>query len=193
MYILRILFIKKGMSGTMKKWIMIILVILCVLICGILLFNTNVEVEYVPETEIGEVDLRKTMVTLYFQNNENKELQKESRLIDSKDLLLDPYEELINMLINGPESDFLEKIIPEGTKLLSVELVGDCLNINFSKEFIENISEEEKEKKNCVYSIVNTVTELNEVNLVKILIDGEETKGFEEIGLDFTNEIQKIK
>ena len=178
---------------TMKKWIVIVLVILAVLICGILLFNTNVEVEYVPETEIEEVDLRKTMVTLYFQNAENKELQKESRLIDSKDLLLDPYAELLNMLIEGPESDFLSNTIPEGTKLLSVELVGECLQINFSNEFIDNASTDENDKKNCVYSIVNTVTELTEVNSVKILINGEKSKGYEDVGLDFTVEIQKLK
>lgn len=177
----------------MKKWIVIVLVILAVLICGILLFNTNVEVEYVPETEIEEVDLRKTMITLYFQNAENTELQKESRLIDSKDLLLDPYAELLNMLIEGPQSDFLKKTIPEGTKLLNVELVGNCLQVNLSKEFIENAPNDENERKNCVYSIVNTVTELNEVTSVKILINGEETKGFENIGLDFSGEIEKLK
>ncbi len=177
----------------MKKWIVIILVILAVLICGILLFNTNVEVEYVPETEIEEVDLRKTMITLYFQNAENKELQKESRLIDSKELLLDPYAELLNMLVEGPQSDFLKKTIPEGTKLLGVELMGNCLQINFSNEFIDNASSDENERKNCVYSIVNTVTELNEVNSIKILINGKETNGFEEIGLDFSVEIQKMK
>ena len=177
----------------MKKIIMIILVILAVLICGILIFNTNVEVEYVPETEIKEVDLRKTMVTLYFQGKENKELQKESRLIDSKDLLLDPYAELLNMLIVGPESDFLQKTVPEGTRLLSVELVGNCLNINLSKEFIENASQDENDKRNYIYSIVNTVTELNEVNSVKILIEGQESKGFEDIGLSFSEEFQRLK
>ena len=177
----------------MKKIIMIILVILAVLICGILIFNTNVEVEYVPETEIKEVDLRKTMVTLYFQGKENKELQKESRLIDSKDLLLDPYAELLNMLIVGPESDFLQKTVPEGTRLLSVELVGNCLNINLSKEFIENASQDENDKRNYIYSIVNTVTELNEVNSVKILIEGQESTGFEDIGLSFSEEFQRLK
>lgn len=177
----------------MKKWIVMVLVILTVLICGILLFNANVEVEYVPETEIEEVDLRKTMISLYFQNAENKELQKESRLIDSKDLLLDPYAELVNMLIEGPESDFLQKTLPEGTKLLGAELMGECLQINLSKEFIDNAPQDEKDKTNCVYSIVNTVTELNEVNSVKILINGEESKGFEDIGLDFSEEIHKMK
>lgn len=175
----------------MKKWIVVILVVLTVLICGILLFNTNVEVEYVPETEIGEVDMRKTMITLYFQNAENKELQKESRLIDSKDLLLDPYYELLNMLMEGPESNFLQKTVPEGTRLLNVELVGECLNVNFSKEFIENASNDEAERKNYIHSIVNTMTELKEVNTVKILIEGEEGKGFSDSGLDFSEEFRR--
>lgn len=177
----------------MKKWIVIILVILVMLICGILLFNTNVEVEYVPETEIEEVDLRKTMVTLYFQSAENSELQKESRLIDSKDLLLDPYTELLNMLIAGPESDFLQKTVPEGTRLLGVELVGECLQINFSKEFVDNASQDAQARKNYIYSIVNTMTALNEVNAVKILIEGQENAGFEDCGLSFMGEFQKLK
>ena len=78
----------------MKKAIVVILVIVLIVVVGVLLFNTNVEVEYVPEAEIEDVDLRKTMVALYFQNAQTKELQKEPRLIDSKELLLDPYAEL---------------------------------------------------------------------------------------------------
>ena len=177
----------------MKKWIAIVLVILTVLIVSILIFNSNIEVEYVPETEIAEVDLRKTMITLYFQNKENKELQKETRLIDSKELLIEPYAELINMLIAGPESEFLQKTVPEGTKLLGVELIGECLNINFSKEFVDNADTDENARKNYIYSIVNTLTELNEVNSVKILIEGQEASGFEDMGMSFLGEFQKLK
>ena len=177
----------------MKKWIVLVIVILMVVTCGILLFNTNVEVEYVPETEIGDVDLRKTMVSLYFQNKDSKELQKETRLIDSKELLMDPYKELIEMLIKGPESEALEKTIPEGTKLLGAELEGNCLKVNFSSEFIDNVAEDEKTKKNCIEGIVNTLTELNEVNSVKIMINGEMADGFAEVGIDLKEEIGRMK
>lgn len=177
----------------MKKWVSIIVVIVVILVSGVLLFNSNIEVEYVPETEIGEVDLRKTMVTLYFQSAGNKELQRETRLIDSKDLLLEPYRELLNMLINGPESETLQKTIPEGTKLLGVELIGNCLQVNLSKEFISNASQDQREKNNYIYSIVNTLTELNEVSSVKILIEGKESSGFEDCGLSFMGEFYKLK
>ena len=177
----------------MKKWLTIILVILGILVCSVLIFNANVEVEYVPESEIEDVDLRKTMVTLYFENSENKELQKESRLVDSKILLTSPYEELINMLIEGPASSFLQKTVPEGTNLISTELKGDCLHINFSKSFVDNASRDEKERENAIYSVVNTVCELNEVNSVKFLIEGEEDANFDDKGIDFSNEFFKLK
>ena len=35
-------------------------------------------------------------------------------------------------------------------------------------------------KNNLVYSIVNTVTELNEVNKVKFLVEGQSSNEFEE-------------
>ena len=38
----------------------------------------------------------------------------------------------------------------------------------------------EKEKNNIINSIVNTLTELTEVNSVKILIDGQENSQFNE-------------
>ena len=133
------------------------------------------------------------MVTLYFQNNENKELQKESRLIDSKILLNLPYEELIKMLIEGPVSSFLQKTLPDGTKVLGTELKSDCLYINLSKEFVDNCSNDEKEKENAIYSIVRTVCELNEVNCVKFLIEGEEDKDFSDKSLNFKNIFVNLK
>ena len=56
------------------------------------------EMELVPEEEISETDLRNTIITLYFENDENGEMQTEARLIDSKDLLNDPYSYLVNLL-----------------------------------------------------------------------------------------------
>lgn len=163
----------------MKKAIIIILVVVVIMIVGVLLFHTNVEVEYVPEVEIEDVDLRKTMITLYFQNAQTKELQKETRLIDSKELLLEPYAELINMLINGPQSDFLAKTIPEGTRLLGAELVGGVLQVNFSKEFVDKAAQDEAENRNCMDSITKTMLELNEVADVKFLVEGQEIGGTE--------------
>ena len=42
-----------------------------------------------------------------------------------------------------------------------------------------------------IYTIVDTLTELNEVQTVKFLIDGEEVSGFEEDSIQLTNEFAR--
>ena len=58
---------------------------------------------------------------------------------------------------------------------------NDCVVIDFSKEFLNYNKEDENEKNNLINSIVNTLTELTEVNKVKILIEGNENDEFNEI------------
>lgn len=142
--------------------------------------NKNIE-EYTPEEEITGEQLRQTIVSLYFPLKETKELQPEARMVDIKEIINNPYEKLINLLIEGPKNDKLEKIIPENTKLLKNYLEGDCLVLDFSSEFLNYNKENEKTKNNMIDSIVNTLTELTEVNKVKILIDGNENSEFNEI------------
>ena len=48
-----------------------------------------------------------------------------------------------------------------------------------------------QKKCNMIYTIVNTLTELNEVQTVKFLIDGEEKEGFEEDSIKLTNEFAR--
>ena len=137
--------------------------------------------EYVPEEEITEEQYRQTIVSLYFVNKESKEIEPEARLVDIKELINNPYEKLINLLMEGPKNDKLEKIIPEGTKILRVYMENDCLILDMSSEFLNYNKEDEKIKNNIINSIVNTMTELTEVNQVKILIDGNENEEFKEI------------
>lgn len=163
----------------MKKKIIIIGMILILLIGLVIYFVINSEVEeYVPEEEISKEDSNMATVTLFFQNKETKQLEAENRNINSKDLLLEPYKNILLLLINGPENEKLEKIIPDGTILNNVTLESYCLKIDFSREFIENCSEEENIRKNIVDSILNTVTQLNEVSSIKILINGVEDLSF---------------
>ena len=109
----------------------------------------------------------------------------EPRLIDVKLLIDKPYETLINLLIEGPKNPSLNSVIPNDTKLNKVELKNDILYVDFSKEFIENHEGGLEKEKNIIYSIVNTLTELTEVNGVKILIDNEENKCFKDEQIKF--------
>lgn len=175
----------------MKRVVILIILMITMISAFVYLVVVNTgenNNEYVPEEEISDTDLRNTILTLYFENNENGEIQTEARMVDSKDLLNDPYSYLINLLIDGPKNAGLRKNIPEGTKLNGCILLGECLTIDLSKEFILNSKGDSLQKSNIIYTIVNTVTELKEVSRVKILIDGVESNGFEDVGISFKEE-----
>lgn len=137
--------------------------------------------EYIPQEEIAEEQVRQTIVSLYFLSKDTNELNPEARLIDIKEIINNPYEKLIDLLIEGPKNDKNKRIIPENTKLNKNYLEGDCVVLDFSTEFLNYSKENEKEKANMIDSIVNTLTELREINRVKILIDGNENSEFNEI------------
>lgn len=142
--------------------------------------NEVIQEEYIPEEEISEEQLRETIVSLYFPDKETNLLKPEARIVNVKELMKTPYSILIELLIQGPKNDKLNKIIPENTKLLNSSLEGECLTLDFSSEFLNYNKNDEKEKDNLINSIVNTVTELNEVNKVKIVISGESNEEFNE-------------
>lgn len=179
----------------MKKIIIVLFLLICVGMLGYMIlvntvFNKNEEIlnEYIPEVEISDNELRKTIVTLYFIKTGENTIGSEARLIDSKELLRDPYTALVGMLINGPKDSKLTSIIPENTKVLKTSLVGSCVTIDLSKEFVENAPKDVNEKSSMIYSIVNTLTELKEINSVKFLIEGEETEGFQEESINLKYE-----
>ncbi len=139
--------------------------------------------EYTPQEEISEEQMRQTMVSLYFKSGED--IIPEARLIDVKELLDNPYKEILEMLIDGPKNNSLEKTIPEGTKINKIQKQADTLIIDFSEEFINNHKNGEIEEKITINSIVNTVTELTEINGIKIIINGEENKSFSDEKIKF--------
>lgn len=141
----------------------------------------EVQSEFVPQEEISEEQLRETIVSLYFPDKETNSLRPEARLVNVKELMQSPYNILIELLIQGPKNDKLSVIIPENTKLIKSSLEGECLVLDFSSEFLSCGKEDPGKKELLINSIVNTVTELNEVNKVKFLIDGQVNDEFEDV------------
>ena len=175
-----------------KKRIIIVFIIICLIILSILgvyhFFIKDEEeqiTEYTPQEEISEEQMRQTIISLYYING--TQLLPEARMIDVKELIENPYKKILNLLIEGPKNENLKNSIPEGTKINKIEKQGENLIIDFSKEFIENHKGGEEQEKLTIKSIVNTVTELTEINGIKILIDGEENKCFKDEKVNFNN------
>ncbi len=177
-----------------KKQILTIGTILVIIILITIIINNkntpqiNQEIqEYIPAEEISQEQIRKTIVSLYFPDKEQKNLIPEARTIDVKELIKEPYQTLINLLIQGPKDEKLEKCIPEGTQIKSINLQKNILTIDFSKEFIENHEGGIEKESNTIYSLVNTLTQLNEITGIKILIEGQENQAFKDNQIKFND------
>lgn len=178
-------------------WIIIGVLIVAIIAVGVYLIiqnNSEPEMnEIEPEAEITDEQMRQTIVTLYYQNKDTKELMPEGRTIDAKELLTDPYATLVNLLIETPKNEKLQSAIPEGTRVLKTELQGNIVYLDLSKEFIDNHPGGEEQENITIYSIVNTLTELNEVEGVKILINGQENQSFKDEKISFRDAFMRIE
>ena len=78
------------------------------------------------------------------------------------------------LIIEGNKSDIIpngfRSIIPSGTKILDLSLENGNMKINFSKDILD-ISPDNEEK--MIESIVFTLTSLDEVDNITILVEGE--------------------
>jgi spore germination protein GerM len=80
---------------------------------------------------------------------------------------------LVDRLIAGPTEKDHGPVIPEGTKLLSLEIVDGIAYVNFSREAKTNHWGGSAGENMTIYSVVNTLTQLPEVDRVQFLIEGE--------------------
>ena len=169
-----------------KKIVAIISLIFIIVLAFFVYKNVSIEKsqndeyqDYTPQEEISEEQNRQTKVTLYFANAETGELETEIKIIDANTLINNPEKELMNLLIKGPQSSNLKKLIPEGTVLHDFKIDKSCAIVNVSNEFLNFENEENKLK--IINSIVNTLTNLKEINSIKFLINGEENEKLQDI------------
>lgn len=171
----------------MKKIMMLLMIM--VLSIGLVACKTEAPIDKEPDPVIEEpvdepvveveepttpVDSKE--VTLYFANEEyiqtgNESLEKmipEKRTIDIKDISIE--EAVIKELMNGPKSDGVRTVIPATAKILGVEVTDGTAFVDFAQEGLNGGSLEETFTIN---QIVASLIELDTVDRVQFLIDGE--------------------
>lgn len=111
-----------------------------------------------------------TEVTLYFTNEDATGLVAEKRRVWGVD---DPVEAVLTGLIEGPESVRLGRTIPPGVRVLGYHREGAILYVDFSKELQTRHPGGSTGEIMTVYSIVNSLTELPDVEQVVITVGGE--------------------
>lgn len=111
-----------------------------------------------------------TTLTLYFASKEGTMLVKEKRTVHySTNISMEKL--IMEQLIEGPKKSGMMSTVPSGTKLISVSVVDGVCYVNLSDSFKNNQNPEVNEEI-VLYSIVNSLTELQGVSQVQISING---------------------
>jgi len=123
-------------------------------------------------------------VTLYFPDPYAEYVVPEYRTA----ALAKDYESLelfiFRQLQEGPEEQGKVPVIPEGTKLLSVEVKDGICYLNLSREFVENNPGGSAYETVLINSIVNSYTELPHIEKVQFLIEGEKREVYSHMVFD---------
>jgi hypothetical protein len=125
----------------------------------------------------------KVPIHLYFANADNTKLKLEVRYIplsEAKKSVNNLASIIVKELIKGPgQGSDLKPTIPSGVQLRSpVSINAGIATVDFSKEFIDNHPGGSTAEKLTIYSVVNSLTELKEIEKVKFTINGKTQKDF---------------
>ncbi|AEE96105.1 GerMN domain-containing protein [Mahella australiensis] len=127
-----------------------------------------------PDLEQYDVD-----ITLYFLSEDGTSLVPERRTIKKGPERLE--ELVVSELIKGPMQRGHVAIIPPATKLLSVTSSDNIAFVDVSKDFLSIDQKEPNKLVLMIYSVVNTITELDGIDKVQFLVEGQKAPIFPEI------------
>jgi len=118
----------------------------------------------------------KLTTKLYFVND-NKMLEHEIRTITVKDN--DFVKAVITELINGPRDEKLYTVLDENVQIISSSLVDKkcTLDLNISLTYTSFFKYGYIDQ--LIWSMVNSLTELDNIDKVKILISGQEIQAYQ--------------
>jgi spore germination protein GerM len=133
--------------------------------------------------EDGKVYPSRVEVNFYFSGlGEEKKLVSEKRTIiaGSPDIAV---KNAVQELLKGPTQSYHFPLIPAGTKLLNVETYENIAEIDLSQEFLENSLDTRILDEYIIYSIVNTLPEIPEIEGVIFYIEGIRIKIYGNVDL----------
>ncbi len=113
-------------------------------------------------------------VQLYFSTPDAMYLDREKRTVSGQDF----YKNVLNELIIGPTEENLSKTIPETGGVLNIEHDRDkeSLIVNFNEEWQRDHWGGSAGERLTIYSVVNTMTSLPEVERVGFRVEGQQVE-----------------
>ncbi|MDO4563164.1 MAG: GerMN domain-containing protein [Clostridia bacterium] len=128
---------------------------------------SQADIVFSPQTtEVSQT----TAITLYFPDEDGR-LTTEFREVETQNTL-SMEKTVVTELLKGPKMSSLTTAIPAETKLLSLEISDMVCFVNFSEDFVSKFVGGSTSAIAAVFSVVNSLTELETVDSVQFLIEG---------------------
>ncbi len=123
-----------------------------------------------------------TGIRLYFANSKKDALVMEYRTVNITDT--QPVEQyIVTELIKGPKIKDNTRLIAADTEVLSVETTDGTCYVNFKQDFIDKNAAAKDEARLIIYSMVNSLTERDNVKNVQFLVEGKKTEKFGDMNI----------
>ena len=139
--------------------------------------------------EISAETTEYAILTLYFANAEGTDLITEERVVEVN-ANQTREKTVVEQLIAGPKENGAKRTVPMETKIRDVTTTDDGIcYVNLSEDFVEKHIGGEMAERLTIYSIVNSLCELDSIEKVQFLIEGKKVdrfKGHLEIKTPFT-------
>lgn len=140
--------------------------------------SSSLAIEGQPSAIEGKVPVR-----LYFADADNHVIKKEIRYIDREEASKSVNNlcgVIVNEMLMGPDvalgisTPYFGSVIMNGD--VAIDSTAATATIDLSEDFLACGSGDEKTEKLVIYSIVNSLTEIKEIQRVKINIDGKKNE-----------------
>lgn len=136
--------------------------------------------DYVDIVGNGLSSQKKTTLTLYYANEKGDALVKKIQdVVYESSYSIE--KDVINRLIQGPFGDGYYQTLPSNLQLISIGVKDKICYVNFDSTFLTDALPIDGNL--IVYSIVNSLTELADVQRVQIMVDGDSNIVFRDISL----------
>lgn len=156
----------------MRKIVLLVIMVITLIIS----VTSNIEAKLSIEEVVSSNDSENIIV--YFPRLPDIKLISEEIEVDNNMGNEEKIELIIDRLSKGSEKANIIDVIPNGSKLNSVYVENNIAFVDFSQEFVDNHPGGSIGEYNTIYSIVNSITEIDGINGVSFLINGQKQETY---------------
>jgi len=117
-----------------------------------------------------DIDQGKMVIKVYNATKDAVHLVAESHVVLKND---HPAQTAMELLVAGTKNDQLVSVMPAGTKLRHLSIKDNIAYVDFNDNLIKNNTGGSAAEMLLVGSIINTLTEFNNIQKVQIMVEGK--------------------